>query len=474
MSERKIDLSGLPRWESGKNKGKINWKQSIDYTCSFIYDNINGSIEIINYDLKSRKLRIKYKDRFGIIATREFIKCSIGKILGVKTNEFKIKIGTIFKDDKRDMIITDSEYRKHKNGTKYKWYKYTCNKCGWDNGWTQEGSLLNGIGCSCCCNSPQVVVQGINDITTTDPWMIKYFQGGIEEAKLYNKSSGKKIYPICPDCGRIKDKPVLISTIYRDDGIGCICGDGIPYPEKYMHYLLSALNLDFSFQLSKKDFDWCGKYKYDFYLKDYNTIIETHGRQHYEECKNFNIKLKDQKNIDKYKKILAINNSIKKYIIINCKYSNRDYIKNSILNSELSKIYDLSNIDWEKADEFATKNLVKTVCEYYETNVDILYKEIADIFKLNKTTISRYLKKGEKLGWCHDIKQRGKKSMSKVSTKTHSRKVFCIELNEEFESINICKQQLSKRYNKNFDHSCISDVCRGKRNHHRGFTFKYV
>lgn len=476
MSEikKEIDLNGLPRWENGKNKGSINWSKSIGCKCSLKYDDIKTQIEIIDYDLKTRKLRIKYNDKFNYISTRELLKCRFGKILNKHTSDFKIEIGTEFKDEKREIVIIDREYRKDKNGKRYKWYKYKCNKCEWDNGWTQESSLLKDVGCACCCDSPQIVVPGINDIPTTAPWMVKYFQGGIEEAKLYTNSSGKKIYPICPDCGKIKDKCISISTIHRNEGIGCICGDGISYPEKFMYYLLSVLNLDFSFQLSKKDFYWCKDKIYDFYIKNCEVIIETHGRQHYEECKNFNIKLKDQKNIDEYKKILAINNGVKKYIIIDCKYSDKDYIKISILNSELSKMFDLSNINWDKADEFATNNLVKEICGYYETHTDILYKELADKFKLNKTTISRYLKKGEKFGWCSNVKQRGKDSMSKVSVKTHSRKVFCIELNEEFESINTCKEQLSKRYNKHFNHSCISDVCRGRRNHHRGFTFKYV
>ena len=49
-----------------------------------------------------------------------------------------------------------------------------------------ERQILNGKRCACCSNS--VVVEGINDIPTTAPWMVDYFPGGYEEAKRYTKN----------------------------------------------------------------------------------------------------------------------------------------------------------------------------------------------------------------------------------------------------------------------------------------------
>ena len=40
--------------------------------------------------------------------------------------------------------------------------------------------------------------------------MVKYFQGGIDEARRYTYNSRQKIYPICPDCGRVKDKDIYV------------------------------------------------------------------------------------------------------------------------------------------------------------------------------------------------------------------------------------------------------------------------
>lgn len=47
-------------------------------------------------------------------------------------------------------------------------------------------------GCPVFAN--QRCVEGYNDITTTDPWMIPYFQGGYDETKQYMSMSGKTIY----------------------------------------------------------------------------------------------------------------------------------------------------------------------------------------------------------------------------------------------------------------------------------------
>ncbi|WP_297419303.1 hypothetical protein [Clostridium sp.] len=86
----------------------------------------------------------------------------MGKLLGKYTNEFKVKIDTIFKDNKRNLIVHNREYRKNKKGENEKWYKYKCNKCGYNEGWVIEHSLLSGCGCSCCAN--RTIIENINSI----------------------------------------------------------------------------------------------------------------------------------------------------------------------------------------------------------------------------------------------------------------------------------------------------------------------
>ena len=473
--KNEIDLSGLPR-KIYHGREVVDWIGSVGYKCKFVYDDIEGEVEIIDYEKVGRKAKIiiKYGTKIDKMLIDSFAKCRLGKILCKITSEFKIEIGEIFKDDKRYMHITDRKYKKDKKGQNLKLYKYTCNKCGWKEGWIEESNLLKGNGCSCCCNSPRVVVPGINDIATTDPWMIKYFINP-EDAKNYTKSSNKKIKVKCPDCGRVKDEYISINKIYSRQRISCSCNDNMTYPEKFMSNLLFQLGIEFEYQLSKTTFDWCKNYKYDFYLKEYNTIIETHGKQHYEDVKGYMKKLKDEQNNDLIKKELALKNGVFNYVVIDCRLSELKWIKESVLNSKLYKMFDFSNVNWNESHEFALKNLVKEVCEYYEENKDnVLIKDIGEVFRLGRNTTSRYLKFGSTLGWCkYDINKIIDTKYNII--KPHNiRRVLCIELNEEFESMAECCKQLNKRFGKKLTHSGISNVCNDKQKSHQGFTFKYV
>jgi predicted RNA-binding Zn-ribbon protein involved in translation (DUF1610 family) len=217
---RKVFLDDLPRW--GKkgmgNEGTINWSEINNNIVEFIYDDIIGEIEILKYDSITRYLYLRYLNNpIFKMKTSDFQNCKLKGLLGLKTSEFKIEIGTVFKDSKRDIIITD---RRINNTTRSKEYKYKCDKCGFECGehyknanykeelWTPESNLLTQKqGCACCNN--KVVAEGINDIPTTTPFMTKYFENGYEDAKKFTFNSGKKIHFKCPDCGRIKTKLLL-------------------------------------------------------------------------------------------------------------------------------------------------------------------------------------------------------------------------------------------------------------------------
>jgi hypothetical protein len=442
--KQEIDLSKLPRWEIGRHKDKINWKKSVGYKVHFIYDDIEGDLLIVNYT-KTNEVEISYNCKSVIINTIRLTKCQIGQLLNKITSDFKVEIGTRFQDSKRDLTIIDKEYRQEENIDKQgrksianrKWYKYTCNVCGWTEGWIDENSLLGKKERGCTCCSGHSVVEGINDIPSVANWMVKYFQGGYDEAKLYTRwGYGNKynrdgyIYPICPDCGRVKSKKMAIETIYRNHSISCSCSDKIPYPEKIMFNLLEQLGLDFQTQLSKAIFEWCEDYRYDFsfIINNEQHVIETHGLQHYKDCTGqWKTKLNNQLNIDENKRELALKNGIKyeNYIIIDCRKSELDWIKNNILkNNKLNKLFDLSVIDWLKAEEFACSNLVKIASKYKRNNPDLTSIEIAKLMKLSKSPIQKYLKKGNDLKWCtynadkeHDksLFKKGQKSMNSKS-----------------------------------------------------------
>lgn len=452
---RNIDLSDLPQ------KGKsINWIGSVGYKCKFIYDDIEGEVEIIDVHRKNNTTWVTYKydDKINKSTTSNFSKCRIGDILHKKTGNFKIKIGTVIKDDKRNITIIDREYRKYLSGQNFKYYKYKCNKCP-NEDWIEESKLINRIGCNVCGNNK--TLNGYNDIPTTEPWMVKYFQGGYDEAKNYTYNSAKTIYPICPDCGRVKNRKIKIKDIYKYHSIGCICGNGISYPEKVMISVLNQLNINYIRQYSRSYAEWCKNYKYDFYLIDDDSIIEVNGEQHYKDTTW--ISYDDQHDIDVDKKYNAIPNINGEYIELDCRISDVDYIKYSMENNKsINRILDLSNVDWVDVNEFSTKNLVKEICEYYEHNKDkMTMKDIATYFKINRNTLTSYLKRGNELNWCNH-------------TIICKKRVMCVETNEIFESVADCEKALSKRYPFKFSSAHISSVCNKKRLSHRGMHFKYI
>jgi very-short-patch-repair endonuclease len=493
---RKVFLDDLPRKEY---RGKIvfDWKKSLGYKIKFIYDNLEGWIEIINY-FEDGIILLKYNNKEHKIKSGNFTRCQLGIIIGMITSEFKIEIGQTFKDEKRDITITDREYRIRydKNNNKYKdrWYRYTCNKCGWTEGWIVESALIRkrGTGCSCCAG--YTLVEGINDIPTVAPWLIPYFQSGYDEAKRYNKwghgninNPKGYIYPICPDCGRVKSKKINISNIYKNKSIGCSCGDGISKPNKMMFNVLEQLNVVFETEYSPK---WCkylfkDKYRqgsYDFYfeLNKKKYIIEMDGGFHTKD-NNRNRQTKEESlYIDDEKDRLALEHGIK-VIRIDCDYGGStdgvEYIKQNILkDKKINKLFDLSKINWIKVNDFTISNLAKITCQHKKNNPNLTTGNLMKIMKLGRTAILTYLKQGNGI-WCNYYpKEEMRKSANKSNYK--KRKSIIVLKNgiivNIFESGTELIEKFKILYGIKLSFGEISKVCSGVRNHHKGYTFKYI
>ena len=473
---RKVFLDDLPK----KNKVHIDWKNCIGCEVPFVYDDIKGKIKIVGY-VDSRDIYVQYLDHetYKIPIVR-FKNGNLGRPLGKITGDFKAEIGENFKDDKRNLTITDREFRNGRGerdkNTRYKWYKYTCNKCGWTEGWIVEGALLTqGIGCSCCCG--KTVVEGINDIPTTSPWMVKYFQGGYDEAKLYTEHSNKKVSPVCPECERV-NKPTVIDNIFYNGGISCdFCSDNMSYPEKVMSEVLNQLKVSYKRELSASAFEWCGDKRYDFYLPNYNCIIEVHGRQHYEEHRRKGARtLKTEQVNDRLKEKLAKENGIERYIVIDCRYSKIDWIKTSIISSELATIFNLSNIVWTRCEKYALSNLIKEVCNCKKDNPEYSAVDISNMYNLSDMTVRDYLKKGSELGWCYySAKEEYIKGVRKKNKWGKQVEIF---KNSEslgvFETCAELGRQSEELFGVKLDYKSISAVAKGRRKSYKGFTFKYT
>ncbi|MBX4258847.1 hypothetical protein KTC96_14230 [Clostridium estertheticum] len=490
---RKVFLDDLARWESGSNKGNINWKQSSEEKSivKFQYDDIEGEVKIADYDNKTQYLYIKYKDKENLkIKTNSFSRCELGRLIGVY-DDFKFSIGQNIKNEYKDIIILDRKYVKNKYKKNIKYYKYSCNVCGFDGGehyknvkyneelWVIESSIQQEkISCPCCKN--KITVEGINDIPTTCPEIVYFFVGGYQEAKIYTKSSNFKINPICPICGTIKDLKMPISQIYERKSIAC-CGDGMKYPEKLVLAMLRNLGIDCQPQLTKTTFKWCSKYRYDFYIPSLNCIIETHGMQHYGHGfgNNKGRTLEEEQENDRLKEGLSLENGIKKenYIVIDCRKSELKWIKGSIINSELAKLLDLNKVDWSKCQKFACESLVKEVCDLKKNNPKLTPSEIGKIVGFSSCNVRRWLFKGNACGLCEYDSNKEQYESNKRNNQVKSKPVEIFKNGTSlgaFCSMLDLEKQSEKLFETKLSHSSISRVCLSKAKSHKGFTFKYI
>lgn len=310
-------------------------------------------------------------------------------------NKYEYKVGDIVTTNSGNLKILEQIRMSYKSNLNRKAYKYKCLKCG-NTDQIVESALLRGCGCNVCGKIPKKILRGVNDISTTCKWMLPYFIN-IADAHLYTNNSTARIDFKCPECGFIKN--IKINNLFCRGFCCPKCGDGKSYPEKIMFSVLEQLCVDFKME---KIFDWSQSRKYDFYIPILNTIIEINGEQHYKESSKyskFKLTLVEEQENDRLKQELALKNGIENYIVIDCRKSDLEFIKSNVLNSELSKIFDLSKIDWLKCEIYACNSLIKVACNIFNQGI-INTTHIAKIMKLERSTVYNYLQKGTKIGWC--------------------------------------------------------------------------
>lgn len=350
-----------------------------------------------------------------------------------------------------------------------------CNICGGK--WKASPiKLLNGCGCPICAGKDCVV--GINDIATVRPDLVKYFINK-EDATKYTVGSCQRIIFKCPDCGSEKEMTISVLT---SNGFSCdICNDKLSYPNKYMRGFVSQIPVENV--IYEYNPEWIKPSRYDGYFeyKGQAYIMEMDGELgHGKRVYGTNEKDIEGLERDRYKDYMANQHNIK-VIRIDCIKSESDYISNNIINSELNDIFDLSVIDWNKCNEFATKNIVKEVCDYFN-KTKFLVSQIAKDFKLGNNTVRRYLKRGTELGWCNYVPNghRTKKVYIPKTDRKFNRGILVYNKNDvntvlhTFQNSVECAENMSNIYECNFIPSCIRNVINGYNKTYKGFVFKYA
>ena len=271
---------------------------------------------------------------------------------------------------------------------------HRCDKCGYE--WNVAPSYVLGKrGCPVCASNHRAI--GFAPEYKNSIWASEYkelFSKYLteEQMKTNMPNSHKKIDFVCPDCGKHKmEEPHNVVK----QGFSCICSDGISYPNKFVYGLLNQLNIEYK---AEKVFNWSNGKRYDIYIPSLNCIIENHGKQHYERSFEFvgGKTLEEEQENDKYKEQLATNNGIKYYIQLDCRKSTVKWIKNSVINSDLQKLFNLDMVDWNQCGQFASSNMIKRVAELYNKKYTI--QEIAKQLSIGISTVSKYLKMYKECG----------------------------------------------------------------------------
>lgn len=215
-------------------------------------------------------------------------------------------------------------------------------------------------------------------------------------ADKYSFGSTKVVSWICPTCqSQIQKSFKSVSH----SGLQCsYCSNWQSYPNNFMYSVLMQLGIEFQREFCPK---WADRKRYDFYFsyqgKEY--IVEMDGGFHYVQTNLEYSDLKTVQKTDSLKDSLAKEYEIE-MIRINCFYyrinERFNFIKENVLKSRLGSIFDLSTVDFSKADKYACIPSYSKVAELWNSGMQD-FSEIAKILKYNIASIYRIFKKCKEL-----------------------------------------------------------------------------
>lgn len=367
-------------------------------------------------------------------------------------SEVALKVEEIFHGE----IVVCKDYGNYKNNTSEIKCIHTMEDGTSHVFYSTANSLLNGSGCG-VCRGLQVCV-GYNDLNTTNNDIVKYLLHK-DDGYKYTKFSSVKVDWKCPCCGDITNRQ--IRQVSRR-GYSCTaCGDGVSYPNKFIYNMLTQTQCDGmkiirEYSPSWGKFNYCGEEKtcrYDIYININGNeyIVEMdggigHGNHEMSSTKQESL------DIDKIKDSLAENHGIK-MIRIDSNYESYDryeFIKNNIINSELSKIFDLSKVNFDEVNKRSCSSYITTCAELWNKGYKI--KDIKNIVGLADATIIRHLKTATSMGLC-------KYKSGDGVTRNTNRKVICTDNNIVYNSIKSASEITGASI------SSISKCCRGLQSH---------
>lgn len=208
--------------------------------------------------------------------------------------------------------------KQSKNGNKGDTVRFTCLKCHFINEYFVGNLIRNNSDCRCqYCNKQGnyrddiIFLQELNEKFPNKYTLLTSYV-----------NTKKDIRVRCNICGFIRD--VKPNNLIRN-GYCPKCGKNNSHGEEQILNWLKEKNIKVETQKYFKDWN-IGLHYFDFYLPEYNLIIEYHGKQHYEYNPFFHRNYEEfsyRKEKDSIKKETALNYGIN-YLSI--KYTNYNHI----------------------------------------------------------------------------------------------------------------------------------------------------
>ena len=132
-----IDTSNLVTYQSGNNKGHFDWMKNIGKELYFEYNDISGTIKILDYQIArpQGKITIQYKDNVITTSTSNLIQLKIPTFLNKNkyTKGFKYEIGKIItKGNQSSEIIKQLRISLPNRMDSIKSYVLKCHNCNYE------------------------------------------------------------------------------------------------------------------------------------------------------------------------------------------------------------------------------------------------------------------------------------------------------------------------------------------------------
>lgn len=272
-----------------------------------IKNNINLEILENEYIRNSQKLLVKTKEGYLAYTTLDTLTQGNTPYIFDKRNPHTIKnINTWCDINKSSISLLSDEYKSNINDLKWQCNINGCSSIFYMS-WNE---VQSGHRCSYCASKK---LNEKNCLATKNPELAKEWhptRNGDLNPNMVFGGSHKKVWWVCSKCGKEWEAQIKSRHL---KGYGCGSCTTNYRGELKLIEIFDIYGIE---RVQHKTFSECknvARLSFDFYLPNYNILVEFQGKQHYEPIEYFGGEksFKKQQINDQIKKEFAIKNNIK-------------------------------------------------------------------------------------------------------------------------------------------------------------------